>query len=957
MDRTIHALDLGLALALIVILIGTCQGETPAETVIDDHKIIQDEHLVINTTLTIVDGGWLEVRGSTLVFDNSIHGENIINVEYGGALTIGPSSNDPWTLIEPLNDTASTWISIDRASRVRIENLSIRSSFEPAISIDGTANPVILNSTFLNCRYGINLQGCTGAAVKGNSFLNCSRTAIDMRGVTGGTIYQNHIQGYVGVRLSTSRFVTIGSNSLNISRRGVSSLHCDNMVIEGNIFSVTGGWACDLEFTTVVAIKDNGFQGAIEKDPSTSGLLSEWSAFIRVEGCTFNRLSRGIRMENFAGQSGSHNNVTDNSFTDCHVAIEISSSENTLDGNSIRGARTGVSIHPWDDPVLTGNKVFNCIIEECTVGLVVVNSTSTRIGANVFGYNDEDCRFVDAKGVGMWSDRHRNWRHFSINATRSSLNLTMCAFGSGPTTLYLRGGSTAEIHQSTISSVDTAIILTDGSISDLFNTTHGRTYTVDASSTLRVWWDVRISVVHASGHPMDGPCWVKVTDYAGAIVGDYHLEEARPMRTVPVLELMIKNDQQVNRTPHRFDGGSGTRMGGTTEIVDRHRVIVIMLDDIPPAITITSPKDGEVLNTSVALFSGRAEGVDYITITIHIIVDGEPTGDGMGFWHFTEALPDGDHVVTHIASDGHGNNATFPVAFRIDTTPPTVTILEPKSSETLTSVREFTIRGKAAGASRLEVDGKPVPIVSGTFLSTVILDEDGTYVVLLTAFDEVWNNVSYNFIILLDTTAPLLRIDETPTRTREDSVMLTGETSPDDTVLIIEGETINFGPGGRFNHSVTLEEGTNRIEIEARDDAGNSEMTSITIISDRSTYIEILSPINGTTFHVEEIEILVLGEPGSRFRINNGTWSHDDGYGNCRLRVSLNASINDFWLETTDIAGNSESVGLRVFYSPVVKPKDDDGSERMIVILVVLGMVSVIVILLSKKETQYKKVG
>ncbi len=951
MGRAARTLVLALGLGLLALMVSGLDVDVSADTVIDDHVILLDEHLVVDTNITVVEGGWLDIRGSTLEFDNDFHGENVILVEPGGALTVGSSDENAWTVIRALNDEASTWISIDRARMVRIESLSISSSFEPAVSIEGTADPVIMNSSFLECRYAIHLRDCTGAAITGNTFHNVSRTAIDTLSVTGCTISGNDIQGYTGMGLTASRLVTIRDNSLNTTRRGVSTLHSDNMALDRNRFTVLGGWGADLEFTTVARVVDNVFDGTTRDDPAASGLLCEWSAFIRVEGCTFEGLSRGVRIQNLAGQSASYNNVTDSTFTDCLVAIEISSSHNTVDGNRITGSRTGVSVHPWDDSILTGNSILNSIIEGCTVGVVVVNSTSSRSGLNVLKGNDEDFRFIDALDVQMWSNMHSNWTLSAINATRSRVHLTECSFDSGPTGITAREGSRAEFHQSNISKVGKVVDLTTASVSELHNTTHPRLYKVDASSTLMVWWDVLVQVGYESGATMDGPCWVTIRDNEGSLVGDHHLDGPRPVRNAPVLGLVVENGQELNRTPHMFEGGSGDRSNGTAVTVDRHVLVHILLDDIPPELTVTSPADGAVLNTSNVVFSGRVDGPDYITVSIEITGDGEPAGDGMGFWYFTRTVLDGEHVISYTAVDAQGNSASSSTRFLMDTIPPVINILEPGSNVTLTSDREFTIRGTVDGAAGVDVNGLWVGSGSGTFETSFSLGEDGPYTFRLTATDEAGNDVQLELVAILDTTPPVLQIDNIPALTRNNTVNVSGRTDPNNTTLTIDGVDVTVGRDGRFERSVMLATGVNHITVRAVDRAGNSADIRIDVTSDRSASLNVLSPINGTTFQVQEIDVLVTGEIGSMFRVGNGSWSQDDGFGNCRIHVFLDGDRNDLHIQTMDEAGNHASSVLTVYYSPVRKPSEEENTAWVLaIILVAIGVSAVLMFTHARKR-------
>jgi hypothetical protein len=115
---------------------------------------------------------------------------------------------------------------------------------------------------------------------------------------------------------------------------------------------------------------------------------------------------------------------------------------------------------------------------------------------------------------------------------------------------------------------------------------------------------------------------------------------------------------------------------------------------------------------------------------------------------------------------------------------------------------------------------------------------------------------------------------------------------------------------------------------------------------DSIAHISILAPVNGTVFEVQDIEILVLVEPGAKARVKDGEWHISDPNGYARINVSLHFDETTLVLETEDVAGNEGLSSITVYFSPPKQTGEDNTMLIMgfIVGLVIIGLVALLVV-------------
>jgi len=716
------------------------------------------------------------------------------------------------------------------------------------------------------------------------------------------------------------------------------------VTITENQILVVGRYGCSLDRAKLCILEGNTFKGVLTYYSTNTGTRLRYSSFVTVRQNSYENLTSAIEVcdNNRFGQP--YNHISRVEVSNCTVGIHLASAYNTVSNVTITGADTGILI---DDEYSyykykaepTGNTVIGSLIENCTLGMSIVNSTGTTLRSNTFRSNIDDIQTRASWDVLEENGSHSGWEGCAIAAYGGDLRAVSTVFSDGGCAIVqgmgITKGSTVTIEQSVLVDVSTTVVSTGGSRLVLINSTHPRVYDVDTNSSVEVYWDVEVSVRLASepGRRLSGLLEVSDIELIPVFEASFDITDG-PVKAV-LLELVVSNADTDNRTPHTFRAETMGRNASLVENITRFTRITILIDDVPPTIEVLSPATGEH-NTSILLLSGSAKDEQNGPVDIEIQVDGIAEWNGQDSWNFSVPFEDGSHRITLIATDAHGNTATVELDVVVDTTPPSLEITHPPGPDHRTREPDITISGSTKDAVELTVNGVPVAMYQRFFMSTQALPIEGVNAFEVRAVDHLGNAVSVVLSIVKDTTAPRLTMGEYPALTRDLELTIHGMTDADATEVTLDGESVATSPGGEFQLELVLVEGINSFELRATDDLGNTNSTRILIELDTVAHIEIITPVNGTIFEVQDIEILVLVEPGAKARVKNGEWhtSNPDGY--ARINVSLHLDETTLVLETEDVVGNEGLSSITVYFSP---PKQTGQSNTMLIIGFIVGLV------------------
>ena len=277
-----------------------------------------------------------------------------------------------------------------------------------------------------------------------------------------------------------------------------------------------------------------------------------------------------------------------------------------------------------------------------------------------------------------------------------------------------------------------------------------------------------------------------------------------------------------------FDLGDG-RHALQAEAVDIGQnmaadIIWVTVDTVPPELSITSPGQDLLVNTTTIELSGRTEA------GAALLVDGEVVPVAMGAFRTEVKLSEGANRVSLAVRDAAGNLRSEVLRITRDTIPPALTIATPRNGG-LTNRRLITLTGTAESGARVYLLGSQLA-VNGTFFSSELTLEEGWNNLTVAALDPAGNRAEVIIRVLLDSVPPSITLDlPNNTRTREASLVLSGRVEPGAS-LSVNGVPMTVEPGGNFSHNLSLLLGANNVRLEASDAAGNTASLERTVHRD-----------------------------------------------------------------------------------------------------------------------------
>ena len=265
--------------------------------------------------------------------------------------------------------------------------------------------------------------------------------------------------------------------------------------------------------------------------------------------------------------------------------------------------------------------------------------------------------------------------------------------------------------------------------------------------------------------------------------------------------------------------------------------VTVLLDRLPPIVSLTSPREGELFNVTHVLIYLSVTDEDVLThVTLNgveqiagpltglgLVLNGEPMGP----------LPEGLAEVRVVATDLAGNVEVVVVRVTIDTTPPGLMGLTVADGVATNNPR-LPLSGTAEEGATLSVQGRRVDLAAGAFTVELELRE-GWNDVPLVVTDLAGNRNATGIRVLLDTVAPQLLVDGMGPDLRATvdgrTFELAGRTEPlARVVLEVGGVPVELvvGADGSFSHVVDLgPDGTVTVNLTATDAVGNPTMLSV----------------------------------------------------------------------------------------------------------------------------------
>jgi len=375
-------------------------------------------------------------------------------------------------------------------------------------------------------------------------------------------------------------------------------------------------------------------------------------------------------------------------------------------------------------------------------------------------------------------------------------------------------------------------------------------------------------------------------------------------------------------------------------------------DTTIPTVAFTSPSTNgtTVTNASLTVSGTASDNVGVASVSVRINGGTWNTATGTTSWSRSVTLAAGGNTIEAQARDAAGNLsaiASRTVTYNpLDTTIPTVAITSPTTNGTTVTASTMSVSGNAS--DNMGVTSVSVRINGGTWniatgmatWSRSITLATGSNTIEAQARDAAGNvsaiairTVTYN---PPDTTIPTVAIISPASNgtTMTTSSLTVSGTASDNTGVAsvsvrINGGTWNTATGTTsWSRLITLVAGSNTIEAQSRDAAGNVSLSAsrtVTYNPSDTTLptVAFTSPAsNGTTVTTSSLTVSGtasdnIGVASVSVRLNGGIWNTATGTTSWSRLVTLAAGSNTIEAQSRDAVGNISTISSRtVTYNP-----------------------------------------
>ncbi len=451
----------------------------------------------------------------------------------------------------------------------------------------------------------------------------------------------------------------------------------------------------------------------------------------------------------------------------------------------------------------------------------------------------------------------------------------------------------------------------------------GDSCTVETDGMITTWWPVEVKVTwgDASGTDSKTPVANALVVFYDAGDNYYTSAYAGTDGILPqnlYMEWSVGVGGMTPYSPYEVKAASSGATNGTLvtldmDLIGADAVHILLWDVFAPVVAITEPYDGAIFNKdSIETFGFVTEvgsGLDFVEFSL----DGTtwnalsilPSGD----WTLVLSnLEDGETTLMVRASDIASNLATTSVTITIDTMAPDLTI---GTIPQRTNNPDLLITGTIEVGADLYING----IFEGTAESSSLMIEhtlhEGKNVILLEAMDAARNMAFETVETVLDTITPVLVVNGPAYGmvTNQDTVKVLGIVEMDAT-LTVGGTPVIPNDDGTFEHTYTLSDGDNMIEVKATDLASNVATVTVLVVLDQDPpYVELIDPSQDVTVSTSFIEVHIRADADATLWLNGRPTANDEDF---TRTVLLLEGENLIVVKAMDPAGNVAEDSVKV---------------------------------------------
>lgn len=382
-------------------------------------------------------------------------------------------------------------------------------------------------------------------------------------------------------------------------------------------------------------------------------------------------------------------------------------------------------------------------------------------------------------------------------------------------------------------------------------------------------------------------------------------------------------------------------------------VLTIYYDSAPPTISITTPTSQPSFSTNqpaLAIGGVASDDTGVTSVAWANSRGGAGVCTGTTAWLATNvALLPGVNQISVTAADAAAKTATAQLSVTfVDSTPPVVTITGPTSADTYaTNTATITISGTATDDAGIQGvswsssrggGGACVGTASWSAAGVPILP--GANLITVTAVDSSGNSSADTLAVTLDAEPPSIAITSPttePAYSTTSALIDIGGTASDNAGVASVSWVNDRGGGGACTgttewaaRAIPLQPGENVLAVTARDAAGNTSTSHLTVTFTDQTAptVTIKIPTGEASYSTNAVKLSVTGAATDDAALARVDWTNDRGAsGTCTGLYSwstgdivLSLGENVITITATDTSGNTGHDTLTVTFTDATAP-------------------------------------
>ena len=253
--------------------------------------------------------------------------------------------------------------------------------------------------------------------------------------------------------------------------------------------------------------------------------------------------------------------------------------------------------------------------------------------------------------------------------------------------------------------------------------------------------------------------------------------------------------------------------------------LTVLRDSLPPALVITSPAEGALVNDSMLLVRGTTEPGATLRVNDELV-----DFEGAAFCVTVELANQGPNIITLEVFDALRNGVSKTLTVNLDSIKPALMLKGPANG-TLTNQTSIEIRGRTDPGSILRINDQRTWVDrDGCFSAVVDLTQEGANTFSVVASDLAGNSEPPMVVVVFRDTMVNYTID-TPrngAQVKTRNITVSGRAEPGSSITI-SGIGISPRPDGTFSYDLQLIDGPNLIGVAIRDKAGNTASETIQV--------------------------------------------------------------------------------------------------------------------------------